>query len=205
MKINTNLPGFTGYYGSIFDEADTSAELDYINECRSKNGLDCLENDNLIQWDYKNYYDELNYTLTNVVESFLIDLNLIKSIKFIKLHSPKFYNYTNDVIECEINVNVKEVKKYIKNNLKNFSEYLENNFKSCDGFISFYEYNIKTWLNKMKKFKNLDYIEASAILNFICENENFDIVNSLYNVGIDIPFLQAANMEELTTMKLNEI
>jgi len=197
MKINTNLPGFTGYYGSIFDDADTSNEVEYINEQRAEKGLEPID-ENLINWNYKQYYEELNESLTNVVEDFLIDLNMIKSIKFIKLHSPKYYNYTNDVIECEIEVNVKEVKKYIKNNIEEFETYLEDNFKSRSGFISFYEYDINFWLDKMKNFKSLDHIETDAILNFICENENFDIVNNLYNVGInDIPFLQAENFEEL--------
>jgi hypothetical protein len=200
MKKNTNLPGFTGYYGSIFEDQDTTSEIDYINEQRKENNLDELKNENDIDWDYDTYYSQLNVTLTNCVEEFLIDLNVVKSIEFIKLHSPKFYNFTNDVIECEIDLNVKEVKKYINSNLDKFKIYLENNYKSRDGFNSFYEHDINFWLQKMKNFKNLDHIEINGILDFICENEEFNLVNHLYNVGFhDIPLLMAANIEELTT------
>jgi hypothetical protein len=107
MKLNANLPAFKGYYGSILDYSDTSGEFDYINEQRSEKGLKPLENENTIDWDYNKYYSELNIQLTNCVEEFMIDLGLAKSVDFIALHSPKFYNYVNDVIECKIDVNVK--------------------------------------------------------------------------------------------------
>ena len=79
MILNTNLPAFYGYYGSIFDDVDTSSELDYINEIRTENGLTELENDDLIKWDYKTYYSQLNIELCNCVEDFLINLDIIKS------------------------------------------------------------------------------------------------------------------------------
>jgi len=199
MKLNTNLPAFYGYYGSIFEDMDNSGELDYINEQRAEKGLIPLDNDNDFVWDYTTYYGELNKALTNCVEDFLIDLGLVKSIEFVKLHSPKFYNFENDVIECKIDLNVKVVKEYINNNLETFETYLEERFKSRSGFISYYEYDLDFWLNKMKSFKNLDHIETHAILDFICENEEFDLVDYLYNGGnYDIPFLSVLNFDELT-------
>ena len=199
MKLNTNLPAFYGYYGSIFDDVDTSNELDYINELRTEKGLSELENDDLIEWDYKSYYDELNLQLCECVQDFLTDLEIIKSIDFVALHSPKYYNFTNDVIECKIDVNSKNIRKYINNNLQEFKKHLIENHKSRDGFSSFYEYDLGFWLDRMKSFKELDHIELNSILSFICENEGFDIVDYLYNNGFyDIPFLQATNFETLT-------
>lgn len=198
MILNTNLPAFYGYYGSIFDDVDTSNELDYINEIRTKKGLPELENDDLIEWDYKDYYSQLNLQLCNCVEDFLSELQLIKSIEFVALHSPKYYNFTNDVIECKIDVNPKNIRKYINNNLEQFKNHLIENHKSRDGFHSFYECDLDFWLDRMKSFKELDHIEINSILNFICENEGFDIVDHLYNNGFyDIPFLQATNFETL--------
>jgi len=201
MKLNTNLPGFNGYYGSFFEDTDTSSEIDYINEQRQENGLLPLENENDINWDYNDYYSQLNMGLTSCVEDFLIDFNIVKSIKFIKLHSPKFYNYSNDVIECKIDVNVSEVKKYILENKDTFEAYLIDNFKSRSGFSSFYEYDLSHWIGLLKSFKKLDHIEIHAFLNFILENESFNIVDHLYNGGMfDIPILQASNIDELTTI-----
>ena len=198
MKLNTNLPAFYGYYGTIFDDVDNSNEFEYINELRQEKGLPELENDNLIEWDYKTYYSELNYQLCDCVEDFLIELEIIKSVKFIKLHSPKYYNFSNDVIECKIDVNPKNIKKYINNNLEEFKKYLIENHKSRDGFCSFYDYDINFWLERMNNFEQLDHIEVNSILNFICENEEFNIIDSLYNGNFDYVMLQASNFETLT-------
>lgn len=198
MKLNTNLPAFYGYYGTIFDDVDTSNELEYINELRQEKGLPELENDNLIEWNYKTYYDELNFQLCECVEDFLRELEMIKSVKFIALHSPKYYNFTNDVIECKIDVNPKNIKKYINDNLEEFKKYLIENHKSRDGFCSFYDYDINFWLERMNNFEQLDHIEINSILTFICENEDFNIINSLYNGNFDYVMLQASNFETLT-------
>jgi hypothetical protein len=200
MILNTNLPAFNGYYGSIFDDVDTSSELDYINEIRLENGLPELENDYLIEWNYKSYYSELNIQLCNCVEDFLIELDIIKSIEFVALHSPKYYNFTNDVIECKIDVNSKNIRKYINNNLEEFTAHLIENHKSRDGFSSFYEYDLDFWLDRMDNFKQLDHNEIHSILNFICENEGFDLVDSLYNGNFDYIILQAENFNDITTV-----
>ena len=198
MILNTNLPAFHGYYGSIFDDVDTSNELECINELRQEKGLSELENDDLIEWNYKEYYSQLNLQLCDCVEDFLIELELIKSIEFIALHSPKYYNFTNDLIECEIDVNPKNIRKYIYNNLEEFTKYLIENHKSRDGFCSFYDYDINFWLERMNNFEQLDHIEINSILTFICENEDFNIINSLYNGNFDYIMLQASNFETLT-------
>lgn len=199
MILNTNLPAFYGYYGSTFDDVDTSSELEYINGERAENGLPELENDNLIEWNYKEYYSQLNLQLCDCVEDFLTELKLIKSIEFIALHSPKYYNFTNDVIECKIDVNSKNIRKYINNNLEEFTNHLIENHKSRDGFSSFYEYDLDFWLDRIENFKQLDHIETNSILSFICENEGFILENELYNGNFDYVFLQAANFNEITT------
>jgi hypothetical protein len=198
MKTNTNLPAFHGFYGSIFEDFDNYSELQYVNELRDQNGLEPLENDYDFDYDYEDYHIKLSIALCDTVESFLIDEGFINSIKFINLHSPKYYNYSNDTIECNIDVNVKNVKEYINNNLDCFEAYLIDNFKSYSGFCSFYEHDLNFWLNKMKSFKNLDHNEIHGILDFICKNESFDIVDSFYNRGYYNIQINITNFNTLT-------
>ena len=198
MILNTNLPAFNGYYNSIFDDVDTSSEFEYINGERIEKGLPELENDDLIEWNYKTYYSELNLQLCECVEDFLRELDIIKSIEFIKLHSPKYYNFTNDAIECKIDVNPKNIRKYINNNLEEFEKHLIENHKSRDGFTSFYEYDLDFWLDRMESFKELDHIEINSILSFICKNEDFILENELFNGNFDYIGLYASNFEQLT-------
>lgn len=197
MKLNTNLPGFYGYYGTIIEDYDTDSELQYVNELRAENGLSELENDNDLIFDNDTYFQEWNFKIVDTVENFLIQLGMVKSIKFIKLHSPKFYNFENDKIEALVDVNVKNVKNYIYENKEAFAVYLDDNFKSRSGFISFYEHDVNFWLEKLNSFKNLDHIETNAILDFILVNEDFDLINECYNSG-DIPYILCTNIDELT-------
>lgn len=201
MKLNTNLPGFYGYYGTIIEDYDTDGELQYINDLRIENGLPELENCNDFIFDNDTYFQEWNLKIVDTVEKFLIELGMVKSIKFIKLHSPKFYNFENDKIETLADVNVKNVKNYINENKEAFAVYLEDNFKSRSGFISFYEYDLNFWLKKMQSFKNLDHIEIHAILDFILENEGFDLINEAYNFG-DVPHILCTNIDELTQVEI---
>ena len=136
--------------------------------------------------------------LCECVEDFLSELKLIKSIEFIKLHSPKYYNFTNDLIECKIDVNPKNIRKYINDNLEEFEKHLIDNHKSRDGFSSFYEYDLDFWLDRMENFKQLDHIEINSILSFICENEGFILENELYNSNFDYIGLYSANFQQLT-------
>lgn len=198
MKLNSDLPGFYGYYGTFLDDPDTSGELDYINQERESLGLPPLENTNEFEFDYEDYQNRCNKTVTNAVEKFLIDEGFIKSIKFVKLHSPKEYNFTNDKIECIIDVNVANVKAYIKENIEAFSVYLEAHFKSRSGFISFYEYDLETWLDAMKSFKNLDNIEIYSILDFILQIEGFDYNERLGDY--DYLHLLVSNTDYLLTL-----
>ena len=198
MILNTNLPAFYGYYGSCFDDVDTSSELEYINEIRTEKGLPELENDDSIEWNYKEYYSQLNLQLCECVEDFLSELDVVKSIEFIQLHSPKYYNFTNNLIECKIDVNSKNIRKYINNNLEEFEKHLIDNHKSRDGFSSFYEYDLDFWLDRMENFKQLDHIEINSILSFICENEGFILENELYNSNFDYIGLYSANFQQLT-------
>jgi len=197
MKLNTNLPGFYGYYSTIIEDYDTDSELQYINELRVENGLDELENDNDLIFNNDTYFQEWNLKIIDTVENFLIQFGMVKSIKFIKLHSPKFYNFENDKIEALVDVNVKNVKNYINENKEAFAVYLENNFKSRSGFISFYEHDLNFWLEKMKSFSKLDHIEINAILDFILVNEDFDLISECYNSG-DVPYILCTNIDELT-------
>lgn len=200
MKLNSNLPAFYGYYGSGIDEIDDSSELEYVNELRDANGMDPLTSAEDFEYDWEGFYNQWNHSCTNIVEDHLKGLEMVKSIEFIKLHSPRFYNFTNDRIECEIDINVGPVKEYIFENKDKFAEYLRDNFKSRDGFSSSYEYDVNFWINKLEYFEDLDHIEVCAVLDFIINNEDSDynLFSEVYNSG-ESPYASITNAEELAT------
>ena len=124
--MRTQLPIFKGYYGNIFTEGIEDYEFEYVNDERVNNNKKPFKNDELFEYDYENYFKELSESLCYKVWNILEDF--IKEIKFIKLESPKYYNFENDIIICDIKPNKKMIKTYIKNNYKNWSKYLKDNF-----------------------------------------------------------------------------
>ena len=109
--MNTHLPIFKGYYSNPFTENIEDYEFEYINDERVENNKKPFKNDEDFKYDYKTYFNELSESLCYKVWDILEDF--IKEIKFIKLNSPKYYNYSNDKIICDIKPNKKAIINYI--------------------------------------------------------------------------------------------
>lgn len=56
---------------------------------------------------------------------------------FVKVCSPREYNFATDTIEVEIEYSFKALMDYIKNNEVAFSGYIKDNNTSYDGFCAF--------------------------------------------------------------------
>jgi len=156
--IKTYLPVFTGFYGSYFlepviDEEDEGKEI-----------------------DWSSYMKALSKAFCDVVEYELSDF--VSMIKFEELISPRFYNYTNDSINVEIDVYQTKVNEYIKKNIVQFAKYLKDNYTSCDGFISSYSTDVYDWLDWSE-----DKHKTGSVLQFICENEGIT-EDCLYDCGV---------------------
>jgi hypothetical protein len=185
--IKTHLPIYSGNYGTIWEDAPREEyEVENINELRAEKNLKPIEFDD-IEFDYETFYNELSELITNEVEFQLKDY--VHSIKYLKLNSPKYYNYSNDSIECEIAPNMEAIKEYINKYQKEWSQYLKDNYTSYDGFYSFHsnDYKSEEWeLNTACK----DYHKLGAVLEFIAQNESieeYDIFDSVIgNISIDI-------------------
>ena len=186
--MKSNLPIFKGYYGEEFGAEEY--QLEDLNELREEAGKKPLQNDLVFDFDYETYYNELSQALCYRVWDILEDF--IKEIKFIELDSPKYYNYSNDIISCDIKPNEETIKKYIKNNYKDWSQYLKDNFTDYDGFWSHYSNspeNIDWDLEAIFKNKEYQY-QLGAILSFIAINEGIEYyeiyqdVEELYNLDV---------------------
>ena len=74
---------------------------------------------------------------------------IIKSIEYKGLYSPKYYNFETDKLELVIDCDIEALKTYcFKDNCGLFDLYLYENFTSYDGFISFVPNNVKEFMSK---------------------------------------------------------
>ena len=190
-EINTYLPVFTGFYEGIY-EPDETSEIDYINELRNEKNLKNIDYDDC-EFDYDNYYLDISSQLCDILEDELS--KFVYKIEFKKIESPKFYNYSNDKIDCIIKPKKQAILNYIKKHKTEFKKYLKDNYTSYDGFISFYDNNLdsKDWNNH--NIINGEH-QLGSVLNFICINEGINELD-LYDSLQDI-YLSCTNFNELT-------
>lgn len=178
-NVETFLPIFSGFYGSIWEDENFEGEAERF-------GL----NDNFQFWEYVNYgeYREaLAKRFCSIVEKELSDF--VECIQYVGIDSPQYYNFTNDKIACIIRPKKEAVRKYIYEHKAEFETYLVDHFKSRDGFISFHPYTFDDWKEITKDFKDFStdkgYIQLGSILNFICEVEKIDGENDVLYYGSD--------------------
>lgn len=161
--IKTYLPVFPGFYNTIF-ESDESNEIEHF---RDETGMDIDFDD--INFDYQDYFNRVSQRCCEIVENELNSLNIECDIKFENVVSPKYYNFSNDSINIEIEIDLQDVSKYLLNHLDLFKDYLRENYTSCSGFISHYSNEAHEWINDLRHEHKL-----GSALNFILSTEGVD-------------------------------
>jgi len=205
-KVSTMLPVFTGFYNTLFNVDNLIYfEVENINVARLENNLNEIDSTKLfelIEFDNTKYETDCAIECCKVIETELQKRNLISSIKFNSVILPKGYSYSNDSIDCTIELtidNINNIKKYLELNSTLFSQYLHSKYSSRDGFISFYPNNVKGWIELTNNFTDYsDYNTLYSVLDFICKNESIDVMY-LYN---EIDILSNVNLNVLNYEKM---
>lgn len=74
-------------------------------------------------------------------------------MKFVCVHSPRFYNFETDKLEIEVDFDEKKLEEYcLKQKREEFQIYLNDNFTSYSSFISFVPTNIPEFLESKYKW-----------------------------------------------------
>ena len=168
--IKTYLPLFSGFYGTIW-------ESDESNFCYEN---DCTYDDLII--DNKQYeYDVVQEILEFVKDN----CEFIKAIKFEKICSPKYYNFSNDSVNVSIAIKKREFKKYLNDNREALDKYLRERYTSCSGFISHYGNSFDEWKEETSNFVNLDNHYLGSLLQFYFDNENITEEDCYYDATQD--------------------
>lgn len=174
-QVKTFLPIFTGFYGSLWEDYLTSdGEAEHYN---LPDDFDFYK-----YVDYNKYFNHLSSQFCNIVEKELT--GFVHSIEFEELISPKYYNFTNDSINCTIKPNTLAIRNYIFNNQEQFKQFLKDNYTSRDGFSSFHSNNFDDWVILTDNFTDLnhDTHHLGALLNFIAQNEDITEECLIYGV-----------------------
>jgi hypothetical protein len=203
--FKTFLPVFPGFYSTIFEPCEDS-EIEYINEQRGEKGLPLVQWD-AIQFDYKDYYNRVGAKACNYIENVLNDIFGVKNIDicFEAIQSPKFYNLTNDSINCTIKIDKNIVLEYLKKNKEALQPYFTDTYTSRDGFISSYAPHIDIWIYDYFTEIDTNRHIMGAILDAIILNEVSDPNEDMYyHCAEEIGNVSALNYTELVEGVTNE-
>jgi hypothetical protein len=162
-------PSFSGFYETAWGgdwECHLTSESEHF-------GIDI--NFDYLNFDQKKYQESIAKYYAGEVETELVDGGFITSMKFQKVKSPKYYNYSTDQIYVEIiitNNNYAKIVEYIEDHNEDFQDYLTAKFTSSDGFCPLYSNEAKDWYKTLVA-DNLksDETQISCILEFIYDNE----------------------------------
>tara|TARA_Y100001937_G_scaffold49786_1_gene69350 strand:- start:593 stop:1114 length:522 start_codon:yes stop_codon:yes gene_type:complete len=152
--INTNIKtniAFGGFYHSYHQN-----NIDHM--------IEAFE----YEWDKVNYEETFNSYIddyANKLSSFILSEYKIEiDFKNIKLNSPKYYNYSTDVIDCEIDSKQVMQLNQVLSKDDSFLSYLKDRTISYDGYISFYNYN--------EALSNKDDILILYVLEYVSNEFN---------------------------------
>ena len=160
MKAKTFLPLFTGFYDSHWDEPCFDGEEEHYNLPSDKDFWEFV--------DWSAYHNHIAKGLCAEVHCLLSDY--VKGIEFERISSPKYYNFENDAIHCEMTIDVDAINKYIDDNWSHFKDYIKICYTSRDGFISSYTNDAAEWIKGWEE----DQHKVGSILQYICSEEGFE-------------------------------
>ena len=207
MKIKTWLPLFPGFYESLYSYQFDDIEHMLFDNCRAvpKQLMGWISSRISDYVDYSAYENQVAKNFTDCIESEIKERfpELVKSIKFEKIVSPKYYNFSTDSIDIEVDIDFEKLISLFLAD-KQSAEYIKKRYASYDGFMSHYENNLDDWLKTVKEdkahktgamleflLKGLEPIDLYyAVMDSICNIEYIDYnkliedINSEYDISI---------------------
>lgn len=154
------------------------------------------DNEDSFNWDVFNREKWIDFIFNNSIEFinaglFVKEINKlgigINSIEFIKIHSPKYYNFETDELYFDLIVNdnfnseiIHYVNKMDSNQQKMFSEFLNKKYSSRDGFCSFTPNNIIDLVSTIENESEGYEQSISAIFSWILGYN--ELLASWYNI-----------------------
>jgi hypothetical protein len=148
---NTDL--FQGYYGSKL--YDPEMENDYNTMVSYDLNGDCPVYD----LDFKAYTEELNGHITDYLFEHGVNEedDIIKSMAYKSMESPREYNFTTDTLITEIEVDMGKLKAWVETHKEAFSDYLKEHFTPRSGFFPFVTNDYEKYMDTSETYLERHY------------------------------------------------
>lgn len=166
--INDSTELFAGFYESYLYNSDTESVFN-----------DGIEREMEIK-DWDGFTTQVARGCVDALwDNLYQDDDIIESIDFVQLHSPKFYNYSTDSIEMKVELDLEKLKHYcFFTKIKEFDLWLYDNFTSYPGFVAFIPNNAKHFGQALNDKKYKDLCVNAMIEFYLLSNINLDSYKS---------------------------
>ena len=185
--METYAPIFPGFYGTLYSFADDGRAVvdSLLGECDTDIELIHKFVEENYDETVDEYYTRYTEDVAKAVCHFLTEtvseiLNTDVEFEFQNIHSPKYYNFSNDSINVNLkfkdaDVFMRKLLSFVKKHKKEFEQYLKDNYTSCDGFMSYYSNKVSDWMKK-----EYGEHEIGSMLEFVLRNSNDNIEEDMY-------------------------
>lgn len=141
--MNDTHQFFEGFYETLIGE-------DVVND-----DLQDTEHPETYEVDWKAYMHAIGERYTELLNKYCvnnIDNKIIHKIDFIKVSSPKYYNYTTDKLILNIDFNMFKLDRFcLHDNKRDFEQYLKEHYTSHSGYVSFINNTITSFQHQLKE------------------------------------------------------
>lgn len=165
--IKTHLPLFTGYYNTIFESLLEAYQM-------QEQGVDEDSDDAYdLQWD-----DAITAKFTEKIVNkvvALINTELTIPCELIEnegLKSPKYYNYSNDVINVTLDIASEKVLELAFDKYRSeVQKLIKSRYSNRPGFLSYHSNKIEDWETDLRNDFENETHKVGAILDMLLINE----------------------------------
>lgn len=167
---------FPGFYNTILDPDS------YLNE-----------DEEVIAENNPAYEAQVGKDVAERIEDSVMG-DVLGSIEYVSIDSPAYYNYRNDYLIVNVEVDIKALESYcFEEHKENFARYLKDFHSSYDGFISYIEtdledfkkdYETRTGNVRCRDVMIEYYMLATIADDYNITKENIDAVMQDYQYDL---------------------
>ena len=168
MKVQTFLPVFNGFFGTLFEDLIYNATEFAIDDYNEQNNTNLVYDD--FNFNFDSIIQEICKDAVSKIEEKLNEIGINCKIIYENFISPREYNFSNDSINIEINFKkFSRVIEILEPNFDSFTQYIKDNYTSSDGFISSYSNYSSDWMEDLENDAKNEAHKVGAVLDFILQ------------------------------------
>ena len=151
-----------------------------------KNSLDTYSDmSDIIDIDYKKTHDGVAKQWTSLFIDILPDLEKdtwLKIVAYESLWSPKYYNFSTDEVNANIEYDIEKIVQYLEKNRDDFTKYIKENNTSYDGFIAYLDNTFDDYIKALRD--DTKESELTQVIDFYIEQNKLE--ENIDNIHYDI-------------------